>query len=220
MSPKRSLLLLICSLFAATFAQAQGFGTPGQGAPPGMNPLTHAGTIMKSGQWREYKISGGEVDGAIFRWLWLETEERDGHQYRWVEMNAVAEGEQSTIKMLFDTDDPANPPVELIVKAAGQPAIRMPAGMIQATPGADTDSDYQEPVAAGTEQVLVPAGEFEATVYESLVDGRELRTYVAESLPGMVLVVGPNARMELIAYGDDGKPVITETPMSMQDLMN
>ncbi len=219
MSPTRSLLLLICSLFAAALAQAQGFGAPGKGAPPGMNPLTHAGTIMKSGQWREYSISGGDVDGAIFRWLWLDTEERNGHEYRWVEMNAIAEGEESTIKMLFDTENPSNPPIDFIVKAAGQPAIRVPAGMMQAAPGADTDSDYQEPVATGAEQVSVPAGEFEATVYESLVDGRKLRTYVSESLPGMVLVVGPNTRMELIAYGDDGKPTITETPLSMQDLM-
>ena len=219
MSPTKSLLTLICYLFAAALVQAQGQGAPAKGAPPGMNPLTHAGTIMKSGQWREYRISGSDIDGAIFRWLWLDTEERDGQEYRWVEMNAVAEGEQSTIKMLLDTKNPSNPPVDFIMKAAGQPAIRVPAGMMQAGPSADTGSDYQEPVAAGTEQVSVPAGEFEATVYESLVDGRELRTYVSESLPGMLLVVGPNARMELIAYGDDGKPTITETPLSMQDLM-
>ncbi len=220
MPPTRLLLLLIYLLFAAALAQAQGFGTPGQGAPSGMNPLAHASTIMESGQWREYKISGGDVDGAIFRWLWLDTEERDGHEYRWVEMYAIAEDEKSTIKMLFDTENTSNPPVEFIVKASGQPPIRLPAGMIKPPPGADAGAQNETPVAVGTEQVSVPAGDFEALVYESFVDGRELRTFVSESLPGMVLVVGPNARMELIAYGDDGKPTITEEPLSMQDLMN
>ncbi len=213
----RSIFLAISLLIITGPVAAQGPG--GTAAPAGMNPLAFMDQAMEDGQWREYRMVGGEVDGTVFKWVWLGTEERDGTRYRWVEMYATLAGDESAVKMLFDPQAHGDPPLEFIVKVGDQPAMQIPMNMMGGNSFASPETASAAPTVTGTETVTVPAGEFETTVYESEISGKAIKTYVSQSLPGMVLAVGPNARMELTGAGDGAKARITEKPLTIQQMI-
>ncbi len=167
-----------------------------------------------SGEWREYRIAGGPSDGAVLRWAFLETEERNGEPYQWLEMQMAADDIRIITRTLVNRDTPEKPPIAAIIKHGEQPAVEMPAEMIQQSlSGLPVPS---APRRIGPATVNVPAGRFETTAFESEFEGQVTRLYVSESV-GLILTegAGPDGkpvRMELTAAGAGATSALGRTP--------
>lgn len=167
------------------------------------------------GEWREYRITGGQFDGTVLRWTFLNTEERESATYQWLEMNMTADGLRVITKTLVSRDDPAKPPIAAIIKHGEQPAFQMPPKRLAET--LSTKPTPPAPREIGPATVDVMAGRFETTQFESEFEGVVTKLYLSDSL-GLVLTEGTDPsgheyRMELTAAGGGGESAIREKPI-------
>lgn len=171
----------------------------------------------------EFRMQSTDLTGDM-KITWLEREVVGGVEYQWMEMELDAEGQRMISKRL--TNLGASGPVfrEMIIKLGDEPAMLVSSEMLQMGMGAAFEvgppapEAEEEPVYVGTETVTVGAGTFETDVYEFRSDGEVTRGYIAQSLPGMVLMEGDGMRMELMGSGNNGQSAITETPVPAEQL--
>ena len=155
---------------------------------------------------------------------WLERDVVEGVEYQWMEMELDAQGQRMISKRLTNLGDSGPIFREMILKLGDEPAMLVSSEMLQMGLGAAFEVNSpapeagEEPVYVGTETVTVGAGTFETDVYEFRSDGEVVRGYIANSLPGMVLMEGDDMRMELMGSGRDGQSAIIETPVPAEEL--
>ena len=184
------------------------------------NPL---GLFSEPGTWMAFRMQSPDLAGDM-KITWLEREVVEGVEYQWMEMELDAQGQRMISKRLTNLEDSGPVFRETIVKLGNEPAMLVSSEMLQMGMGAAFEvgppapEAGEEPVYVGTETVTVGAGTFEADVYEFRSDGEVVRGYIAQSLPGMVLMEGDGMRMELMGSGSNGQSAITETPIPAEQL--
>jgi hypothetical protein len=176
------------------------------------NPIALA---LDPGDWREYRLTGGPADGATLRWLWLETEEHDGQTYQWFETQFSAPGKRLVTKMLANPARLGEAPRVVLMKADDRPAQSMPGELRQKAVELLNYAGQQPAKSVEQVSIEVPAGSYATTFYSVVANGVNQKTYISESLPGIVLIETEEFRMELIALGDDGVSAITEPPATL-----
>ncbi|MCL7971955.1 MAG: DUF3108 domain-containing protein [marine benthic group bacterium] len=170
------------------------------------------------GDWSSYEFTdpGNGTTGTL-RFAVIN---RDGSD-SWYEMQATTpEGEvviQMSVPGFPFTPDQVT---EVIFKAPGQPAMRLPAqmlGMMKDQMAGNPMFDFAEQCAAaedlGTETVEVPAGSFDAIHIRNA--GDEGEAWISLDVPfGMIKAEGEGT-IVLTGYGDDAVSTITEEPQTM-----
>jgi len=174
---------------------------------PQLSPLA---MDLAPGQWREYRYVGGPSDGAIVRWTWLDTLERDGQSFQWFETRMNDGDSQTVSKVLANRSNPGAVPAAVLMQKDDQPVVEMPAAMRVRAADVLQLGDVP-PKEIKLSEIEVPAGRFATTMYVVEQGGVTQRTYVSDSLPGMILIETPDFRMELVATGSDGQAAIAET---------
>ena len=206
-----SLLAMAALLFVAPWLPAQDLAE-----------ACSAVTSSKIGYWSEFQLDGMSADEvSSLRFAMIE---RPGEaNTTWYEFQAETRQGQVTVQLdvpgwPFDSDQVSG----VIVKMAGQPAMRMPDEMIammQQQMGDNPIADFAERCTAseavGTESIEVPAGTFDAIRIRSDDDGSE--AWISPDVPfGIVkAVVQEGGTLELIGYGTDATSSITEDPQPM-----
>ena len=187
------------------------------------NQLNPLGFFSDPGTWMEFRMQSPDMSGDI-KITWLEREIVEGSEYQWMEMELDAQGQRMISKRLMNLE-PSGPILQdMILKLGDEPAVVFSPAMLQMDMGAAFEfappapEAGEEPVYVGTETVTVGAGTFETDVYEFRSDGDVVRGYIANSLPGMVLMEGEDMRMELMGSGNNGQSAITETPVPAEQL--
>lgn len=206
------------SLFATT---AFAFAVP-QLTAQDLADACSAVTNSETGYWAQFDLEGmpsDEVTSLRFALI-----ERAGESNpTWYEFQAETNQGQVTVQLdvpgwPFDSDDVAG----VIVKMAGQPAMRMPDEMIsmmQQQMGENPMVDFAERCATseplGTESVEVPAGTFETIHIRSDDNGSE--AWISPDVPfGIVKgLVSEGGTLMLVGYGTDATSSITEEPQAM-----
>jgi hypothetical protein len=179
-------------------------------------------TDSEVGYWAEFNLEG--MPGEDVNSLRFALIERAGESNpSWYEFQAETQQGQVTIQL----DVPGWPfqPDQVqgvIVKMAGQPAMRMPKEMIammQQQMGDNPMVDVAERCATaeglGIESVQVPAGSFEAFhIHDAEQQGD---AWISPDVPfGVIKVLVPEGgTMELLRYGTDATSSITEEPQMM-----
>ena len=174
------------------------------------------------GYWAEFDVEGStaeEVSALRFALI-----ERDGESNpNWYEFHAETNQGPVTVQM----DIPSWPfqPADvkgIILKAPGQPAMRMPEEMIammQAqmgdNPMVDIATRCEGAEGLGSESIEVPAGSFEAFHIRDAEEQADV--WISTEVPfGVVKVSMPDgSTMNLIGYGTDATSGITEEPQAM-----
>lgn len=196
------LLLVGAALLAATAVRA---ADPDSEIAP-LDPLAMK---LAPGEWREYRFTGGATKGTSVRWTWLETVEQEDGTYQWFETTMNQNDQVLVSRILGSLDDPAAPPVRVIMQTANMPPREMPEEMrLMAAPALKRNTLNPPTKLPEPMSVEVPAGTYATTVYESNISGSINRTYYSETLPGMVLFENDAGGMELVAYGNDGTTAI------------
>lgn len=184
------------------------------------NPL---GFFSDPGTWMEFRMQSPDMSGDM-KITWLEREVVEGAEYQWMEMELDAQGQRMISKRLTNIGTSGPIFQEMILKIGDEPAVVFSPAMLQMGMGAAFEisppapETGEEPVYVGTETVTVGAGTFETDVYEFRSDGEVVRGYIANSLPGMVLMEGEGMRMELMGSGNNGQSAITETPVPAEQV--
>jgi hypothetical protein len=195
-------IIAINNLIAVSVASAEDKQTD---IPP-LDPLAMK---LASGEWREYRFTGGATKGSTVRWTWLETVELDGRSYQWFETQMNQTDQKMLSRILGSLDNPTEPPIRVIMQTAQMPPREMPEEMrLLAAPALKRNLLNPPSKLPDTKNIEVPAGKFTTTVYESSVGGDVSRTYYSTDLPGMISYEASAGGMELIAYGSDGKTAI------------
>ena len=174
------------------------------------------------GDWAEFDLSGppgDEVSSLRFALV-----ERAGEADKtWYEFSAVTNQGPVTVQLdvpgwPFGPDDVAG----VIVKMAGQPAMRLPnemLSMMRQQMGDNPMANFAEKCATsaliGTESVQVPAGTFSAVHLKSDDDGSE--AWLSPDVPfGIVKGNSPDGGvLELKGFGGDAESSIPEEPQAM-----
>ena len=145
---------------------------------------------------------------------------RDGND-SWYEMQATTDEGKIVVQMLVPgfpfTPDQVT---EVIFKAPGQPAMRVPSqaiSMMQQQMAGNPILDFAENCAGaedlGEETVEVPAGSFQTFHIRNPADQGE--AWISMDVPfGMIKAAGEGT-IVLTGYGDDAVSAITEEPQSM-----
>jgi len=174
------------------------------------------------GQWAEYKGTYDKKDPITTRYAVVGTEQREGNEYKWVELKMRDEKKQQDIvyQMLvagntLETGDVQ----EIVMKSGDSPAMKMGGMMMKMMRGqlAKTSAFHEvckEATLVGTEKVTVPAGSFTAKHYHSDKYGTDTWVDPSAAFP-MVKTVGKSHEMELAAKGGGATSSITETPQEM-----
>lgn len=178
---------------------------------------------QKAGSWAQYQISGSQGSGTMR--MALLSEGAGGTEGTWFEMSGDFNGQSAIIQILadewpFEADDVR----EMVLKAAGQPAMRMPEAMMSRMRGQMTSpvGDMAESCAQGellgSESVEVPAGSFDAYKLKpsDVGQGTPDAVWVATDIPfGVIKSEGPEGTMVLLDYGTDATSSIDEEPVDM-----
>ncbi len=179
------------------------------------------------GSWVEYDFQAQGQAGRS-RIAVVGTETRGGRELTWYEMSFDAGGNSAIMKMLaeggFYHAMAEKKIVEMVVKAAGQPAMKFSGAMmerIQSQMSSDPASDFgkgcEDAERVGSESITVPAGTFDAVHYRLTSGGSPGDAWIVEGMPfGMIKWSGSGGEfVELVDRGDDAVTQITETPMAM-----
>jgi hypothetical protein len=168
---------------------------------------------LDAGVWREYSLSGGPTDGATLRWTWLETEEHDGQSYQWFETRLDSPDRRLITKLLANPRKLSEPPRVVVMQMNDNPPQSMPNDLRQKSVEL-LNYAGQTPASSVAEETLeVAAGKYQTKLYTVLANGVTQKTYISDSLPGIVLTETESFRMELTATGNDGKSAITARPV-------
>ena len=183
------------------------------------------GTLQEqeAGSWAQYQISGSQGSGTMR--MALLSEGAGGTEGTWFEMSGDFNGQSAIIQILaddwpFEADDVR----EMVLKAAGQPAMRMPEAMMSRMRGQMTSpvGDMAESCAQGellgSESVEVPAGSFDAYKLKpsDVGQGTPDAVWVSTDIPfGVIKSEGPDRTMVLLDYGTDATSSIDEEPVDM-----
>lgn len=180
------------------------------------------------GQWAEYEATIPQMgnDPMTMRIAIVGTEEADGVEHFWHELQMAAPQGQMIMQMLvprypFDAGEIKG----LVMKAGDQPAMRMPdqmIGMMLQRMGdaggfaSEAAKNCEGAELVGTERVEVPAGAFEAMHLRS-TKGDDTQVWVSLDVPfGIIKMEGADGqRMVLVGHGMDAESAITETPQTM-----
>lgn len=170
------------------------------------------------GDWSAYEFTDAQSGtSGTLRFAVISRDASDS----WYEMQATtAEGE--VVVQMHVPGFPFTPDqvTEVIFKAPGQPAMRLPAqmlSMMQQQMAGNPMFDFAEQCAAaedlGKVTVEVPAGSFEALHLRSADDEGEV--WINPDIPfGMIKAEGEGG-LVLTGYGDDAVSTITEEPQAM-----
>ena len=101
-----------------------------------------------------------------------------------------------------------------IVKAAGQPAMELPAMNAPKVPETDIDKTAKR---VGTETIATPAGSFACDHYQSQESGGTVDVWVATKVSpyGLVKMASPGTTMVISKLITGAKSRITETPQKL-----
>jgi hypothetical protein len=177
----------------------------------------------KVGDYAERKLTSSREGIMTMRFAIVGEQQAAGRTHYWMEVRQELPAAAGTliVQMLiphypFEAGDIQ----DYIVKAPGQPALRVPRQMIEQL-GADAapGPSWREQCAAsqdlGMEQVTVPAGTFDARHFRA--EGKEPTDVWMAAVPfGMVRSVESGVVMELAAYGSNARSSITEKPEDIQ----
>ena len=181
------------------------------------------------GTWATYAWTGGSTNGSTMRMAVVGKEPQDGTTYYWYEVS-LADPKRPRDKMIMQMLVPglgAGSVRSIVMKSGDQPAMKMPAQMIQmvnASPGMNMAADLARQCQAmeviGWERVTVPGGGFRALHMRSTASGMVSEVWVQPDLPFAMVksVLKDGGAMELGAQGTDAKSSITETPVEMPGL--
>ena len=181
---------------------------------------------MQVGQWANFRWTGGRTDGSTMRLAVVGTEAVGGTPYYWFEVgfDDASKGPRGkmVIQVLVPGFNKATDVRGMIMKSGTEPAMRMPAEMVQMASGqmgknfaTEFAHKCQEMDVVGWEQTTVPAGTFRALHLRHVAEQTD--TWVVPALYFGVLRVTlkDGSTMELTGRGTDAKSSITETPRSM-----
>lgn len=206
----------LSSIFLLTTTSAADVATP---VAPITIPVELTNPValgLTPGTWREYRLTGGPTDGATLRWTWLETENHDGQSYQWFETRLTSPGKRLVTKLLANPARLTEAPRVVIMKMNDNPAQSMP-GQLRQKSLELLNYAGQTPAESVTEETIdVVAGTFKTSRYNVQANGITQKTYISESLPGIILTEAEGFRMELIALGSDGEAAIKEVGASSQ----
>lgn len=182
---------------------------------------------LKVGQWAEWNMSTGKEQGTI-RMSIVGTDQRDGKSYYWLEMSLTDPQRGKVIMQDLVPGYPFQPAdiQGIVMKAPGQPAMRMPQQMLQMfrsrtphTPGSDIAQNCNAAKVVGWESVTVSGGSFKALhLQDTSSTGPSAMSEVwvnPDVAFGLVKASSPQGSIELMASGADAKSEITETPQEM-----
>lgn len=169
----------------------------------------------KVGSWVEY-AARNKAKGQRFTWrislLKKEGKNKQWWEYflRWGRMRSVV------IKILVKSTkhDPTKI-VKMIWKPAGHQAILLPIKTGKKMMDIYTPRFKGRVTKAGTGPLTVVAGTFRAKHYSAKDrQGKKLQFWVSDAVPvlGLVKLLSPQMRLELIKYGQNAKTMITEKP--------
>jgi hypothetical protein len=168
---------------------------------------------LDTGEWREYRLSGGPTDGATLRWTWLETEEHEGQSYQWFETRLDSPDRHLVTKSLANPSRLSEPPRVVVVQVNDNPPQSMPNELRQKSVELLNYAGQTPANSVAEETLEVAAGKYQTKLYIVIANGVTQKTYISESLPGIVLTETESFRMELTATGNDGKSAITARPV-------
>ena len=179
------------------------------------------------GSWVEYDFQAQGQAGRS-RIAVVGTETRDGRELSWYEMSFDAGGNSGIMKMLaeggFYHAMAEKKIVEMVVKVAGQPAMKFSGAMVERMLGqmsSDPASEFgkacEDAERVGSESVTVPAGTFDAVHYRLTSGESQGDAWIVEGMPfGMIKWTGSGGEaVELVDRGDDAVSQLTETPMEI-----
>lgn len=175
------------------------------------------------GGWAKYEVTGDEVNGTMR--LALLSEGAGGAEGQWFEMAGTINGQDAIIQLQADIW-PFEPEEihGVVMKAAGQPAMRLPESMLSQmrgqmnSPIGDMAESCAQGELLGSETVEVPAGSFDTHKVRpgDVGEGTPDAVWVTTDVPfGVVKSEGPDGTMVLIEYGTDATSSISEAPRSM-----
>jgi hypothetical protein len=168
---------------------------------------------LDPGEWREYRLSGGPTDGATLRWTWLETEEYDGQSYQWFETRLDSPDRHLVTRLLANPTRLSEPPRVVVMQMNDNPPQSMPDELRQKSVELLNYAGQTPANSVAEETLEVAAGKYQTKLYTVIANGVTQKTYLSESLPGIVLTETESFRMELTATGNDGKSAITARPV-------
>lgn len=207
MLKKAVMLALVGIVIGVTGAQAQD-----------RDAICNSVGNAEVGDWSSYDFTDPESgqDGT----LRFAVVNRDGSD-SWYEMQAATAEGDVIIQMLVPAF-PFTPDqvTEVIFKATGQPAMRMPSemlGMMRQQMAGNPMFDFAENCAAaedlGEETVEVPAGTFETFHIRNPGDMGE--AWISLDVPFGMIKAEAEGTVVLTGYGADAVSAITEEPQSM-----
>jgi hypothetical protein len=176
------------------------------------------------GQWASYDATGSKGSGKV-RFAIVGTERRGDTTLYWFEISGAGTGQSGVMQILvpgFDSD--VSGIRGMIVKAQGQPAIRMPEQMAtmmgqqtgQSTPVLDIARRCGHAKVVGWETVETPGGAAR-TLHLQDDDGD---AWLSRDVPfGIVKASGKHGELVLTGKGADAKSSITEKPQEMPGMM-
>lgn len=174
------------------------------------------------GHYAELRFTNAADESMEIRFAIVGEESIDGRGYYWMEVVSAppAVGAPVIAQMLIPHYPFEQAEIEgYVVKMPGQPALRMPRQMIaqlgaDAAPGPSWRQQCAAAVDLGAERVTVPAGTFSARHFRA-GDAEQAEVWMADVPFGMVKLVQPDGRMELLRYGSDASSSIDETPVEL-----
>jgi hypothetical protein len=177
---------------------------------------------VEVGEWAVYEVDS-DAQQSTMRFA-LIPEGAAGGDGQWFELSMNVNGQDMILQLLVP-DWPFGPSdvQGIVMKAAGQPAMRIPDSMLSIIQG-QMDfpvSDISESCAGsellGTESVEVPAGTFDALRLRPADQNPGTGdVWVSEDVPfGLVKFEGPDGSMMLIDSGNGATSTITETPQDI-----
>ena len=177
------------------------------------------------GSWVEYEFTG-QGQAGLSRFAVVGTENRNGREFTWYEMNMNMGGQRMIAKMLVEGgfyQAMAEKTIEeMIVKAGDQPAMKFSGTMLERmlgqmgdNPASQFAEGCENAERVGEESITVPAGTFRAVHYRLTTGLSPGDVWIVEGIPfGMVKWTGSKGdSAELVGKGDDAQMELTEEPM-------
>jgi hypothetical protein len=170
-----------------------------------------------AGSWAEYTTADGSMRLAL-----LGSETRAGKSLVRVEMSMTSKEGPMIMQVLVPGYPYEMSSIEdFIIKAPGQPAMRMSAQMLQMMASRMPKDQIAEfcrnaqMTRVGDESITVPAGTFRTVHYRDATSGNDV--WVSEDLPfGLVKSkLARGGEIVLTGKGTDARSQITETPQEM-----
>lgn len=200
-----SVALFVSAFCLVNLAHAQ-FGK-------GDGPRFYSAFKPVVGGWSEYQVTTKGEQPSKMK-IAIVGKEGDAYWYESV-METKREGRMVSKMLVSGNPDDQKSIKRMIVKMGNEPAMEMPAQMMQ---GSKDQGQKGKTVDKGTESIKVPAGTFTAQHMqyqegETLVD-----TWVHKDISpyGMVKSQSKEFEMVLLGYGTGAKTLITETPQKFE----